>query len=91
MIQKSIPLLHNTTPPHSAAAKKLLREILNSNIEPLHPNEIKKLFRHQKTRKRVFLSPKQDSDLIQFFDTAPRSLQYAVFLAFNKKLQEERL
>lgn len=88
MIQKSIPILFNAKLPHSAVAKKLLREILSHNIQPLHPDEIKEFMKQYKTRKRVFLSPKQDHDLIQFFDTAPKSLQYAVFLELNKKLQE---
>ena len=91
MIQKSIPLFFNAKPPHSAAAKKLLREILSNHIQPLHPDEIKELMKQRKTRKRVFLSPKRDQDLIQFFDTAPKSFQYAVFLEFNKKLQEVKL
>ena len=91
MIQKSIPILVDTKPPHSAAAKKLLREILSTRIQPLHPDEIKELMKQRKTRKRVFLSPKKDKDLIQFFDAAPRSVQYAVFLEFNKKLLEVKL
>jgi len=89
MIQKSIPLLFNAKPPHSAVAKKLLREILSHNIQPLRPDEIKELMKQRKTRKRVFLSPRKDKDLIEFFDVAPRSVQYAVFLEFNKKLLYE--
>jgi DNA helicase TIP49 (TBP-interacting protein) len=86
--QKSIPIFLDTTkPPHSAVAKKLLREILSHSIEPLHPDAIREFLKQRKTRKRVFLTQK-DKDLIEFFNTASKSLQYAVFLEFNRKLQE---
>ncbi|MDM7320299.1 MAG: hypothetical protein P3W91_001055 [Fervidobacterium sp.] len=88
MIQKSVPILFDTKLPHSSVAKKLLREILSSNIQPVHLSQIKEINKQRKTRKRVYLSPRIDKDLIEFFYTAPLSVQYAVFLEFNKKLQE---
>jgi len=87
MMQKSIPLFFNTQPPHSAVAKILLREILIEKLEPLNFEELKKLRKQRKARKRVYLS-KEDADLIEFFSKTPLTLQFAVFKRFNEKLQE---
>jgi hypothetical protein len=87
MMQKSIPLFIETQPPHSAVAKILLREILKEKLEPLPFYEVKQLKKQRKARKRVFLT-EQDTDLIEFFYTAPLTLQFAVFKRFNEKLQE---
>ncbi len=83
--QKSIPIFYELPPPHSAVVKRLLREILKEQIEPLSAEEIKKLKQKRKGRKRVFLT-KKDADLINFFLSAPSSLQYRVFLKLNEKL-----
>jgi hypothetical protein len=49
--------------------------------------EVRQLKKQRKARKRMYLS-KEDADLIEFFYTAPLTLQYAVFKKFNEKLQE---
>jgi PHP family Zn ribbon phosphoesterase len=89
MIQKSVPIFTNTQPPHSAVAKRLLREILREELKPVSFEEMQKLRKQCKARKRVFLREK-DTDLIKFFDTTPLTLQYAVFKKLNEKLQEVR-
>ncbi len=85
---KSVPLFFEISPlPRSAVVKALLREILREPIEPLSPDEIKKLKQQRRGRKRVFLTPK-DADLIDFFFFKPLTLQYAVFKNLNQKLKE---
>ncbi len=87
-VHKSVPLFFDfSPPPRSAVVKALLREILREPIEPLSPDEIKKLKQQRRGRKRVFLTPK-DADLIDFFFFKPLTLQYAVFKKLNQKLQE---
>jgi hypothetical protein len=86
--QKSVPLFFNISPlPHSAVVKALIREILKEKPEPLPLDEVKRLKQQKKDRKRVYLTEK-DKDLIDFFFRTPLSIQYAVFLKLNQKLQE---
>ena len=89
MMQKSIPLFIETQPPNSIIAKILLREILKERVEPLTFEEVRQLKKQRKSRKRVYLS-KEDIDLIEFFNKAPLTLQYAIFKRFNEKLQEAK-
>jgi hypothetical protein len=85
---KSIPLFFDISPPpRSAVVKALLREILQEPPEPLPLNEVKRLKQQRKGRKRVYLTAK-DEDLRKFFFFEPLTLQYAVFLKLNQKLQE---
>jgi hypothetical protein len=86
-MQKSIPLFFDIKPPSSTVAKRLLRQILSEDLQPLTNKEIKQLKKQYKTRKRVYLT-QEDRDLIDFFNTAPKSMQYSVFKRFNEKLQE---
>jgi len=87
MMQKSIPLFIETQPPNSTISKILLREILREKPEPLTFEEVRQLKKQRKARKRVYLS-EEDTDLIEFFYTAPLNTQYAVFKKFNEKLKE---
>jgi hypothetical protein len=90
-LQKSVPLFFNISPlPRSAVVKALLREILREPPEPLSLNEVKRLKQQRKGRKRVYLTAK-DEDLRKFFFFEPLTLQYAVFLKLNQKLQEVKL
>jgi hypothetical protein len=87
-LQKSVPLFFDISPPpRSAVVKALLREILQEPPEPLTLDEVKKLKQQKRGRKRVYLTTK-DEDLRNFFFFTPITLQYAVFLKLNKKLQE---
>jgi hypothetical protein len=86
--QKSVPLFNTSPLPHSAVVKALIREILKEQPEPLTQEDVKKLKRQQKSRKRVFLTETIDQDLIGFFFRTPLSIQYAVFKKLNEKLQE---
>jgi len=84
---KSIPLFFDISPSRSNVIKILLREILREPPEPLTFEEVKRLKRQRRGRKRVFLTSK-DADLINFFVYAPINLQYAIFKKLNEKLQE---
>jgi len=84
-MQKSIPLFYDIKPPSSTVAKRLLREILSEDLQPLTSEEIKQLKKQYKTRIRVYLT-QEDQDLIDFLSSAPLSVQYAVFKKFNEKL-----
>ena len=87
-LQKSVPLFFDISPlPHSAVVKALIREILKEQPEPLPLDEVKKLKQQKKGRKRVYITNK-DGDLFNFFFFTPLSIQYAVFLKLNEKLQE---
>jgi hypothetical protein len=88
-MQKSIPLFFDIKPPSSTVAKRLLRQILSEDLQPLTNEEIKQLKKQYKTRKRVYLT-QEDRDLIDFFSSAPLSVQYAVFKKFNEKLQDAK-
>ncbi len=86
--QKSVPLFFDISPPpHSAVVKTLLREILREPLQPLTFDEVRKLKRQKRGRKRVYLTTK-DADLINFFFFSPVNMQYAVFKKLNEKLQE---
>lgn len=88
-LQKSIPLFVKTSKLSSRELKQLIRNILvTEELEPLSREEIKELKRHYKGRVRVFLTNNLDEDLIEFFENSSKSLQYALFKALNKKLQE---
>ena len=84
---KSIPLFFDISPSRSNVIKILLREILREPPEPLTFEEVKRLKRQRRGRKRVFLTSK-DADLINFFVYTPINLQYAIFKKLNEKLQE---
>jgi hypothetical protein len=88
-LQKSVPLFFEISPlPRSAVVKALLREILRGDLpEPITLEEVKRLRQQKRGRKRVYLTAK-DEDLRNFFFFTPITLQYAVFLKLNKKLQE---
>ncbi len=86
-LQKSIPLFFDISPPHSSVVKALLREILKEPPEPLSMEEVKRLKKQKRNRKRVYLTAK-DEDLRNFFLLTPLNIQYAVFLKLNQKLQE---
>ena len=59
---------------------------MKEKIEPLTFEEVRQLKKQRKSRKRVYLS-KEDVDLIEFFNKALLTLQYAIFKRFNEKLQ----
>jgi len=87
-MQKSVPLfVHMERVPRSPIFKRLLREALRSNLEPLGYDQMRKLRGCYRGRKRVYLSRK-DKDLVDFFSRAPIGMQYAVFLYVNEKLKE---
>jgi hypothetical protein len=86
---KSVPLFFNISPPpHSAVVKALIREILREQPQALSLDEVKKLREQRKSRKRVYLTAK-DEDLRNFFFFTPLTLQYAVYKKLNEKLLQE--
>jgi hypothetical protein len=89
-MQRSVPIFVEVERlPKSGVFKKLLREALRGGLRPLSYEEMKELRRRYRGRKRVYLS-ERDGDLREFFDRAPLSMQYAVYLYVNNKLVEGR-
>jgi hypothetical protein len=89
-MQRSVPIFVEVERfPRSGVFKKLLQEALSGNLSPLSLEEIRELRRRYRGRKKVYLS-ERDGDLREFFDRAPLSMQYAVYLYVNNKLVEGR-
>jgi hypothetical protein len=89
-MQRSVPLFVGVESlPKSTVFKKLLREALSLGLSPLSLEELRRLRKRYRGRKRVYLG-KGDRDLEEFFARTPLSVQYAVYLYVNNKLVDGR-